>query len=85
MNIEYYIDIVRFIDIALILVVIMLFAKNWNRDQNVKIGIFYLISVICYLLVNWNIIFNTIYFYFLVGGSFSLPILFWYFSKSIFR
>jgi AraC-like DNA-binding protein len=84
MTIEYYIDIVRFIDIALLLVVIMLFVKNWKRDQHVKIGIFYLVSIICYLLVSWKLVNGTVWIHFMAFGASSVPILFWYFSKSIF-
>lgn len=84
MDIEYYIDIVRFINVAMILVVIMLFAKNWNRDQHVKIGIFYLISIICYLFVSWKLVNGTVWIHFMAVGASSVPILFWYFSKSIF-
>ena len=84
MPIEYYIDIIRFVDIALILLIIMLFAKNWKRDQNVKIAIFYLISIICYLMVSWDVIFQTTFYYIIIIGTFSVPIFFWYFSKSIF-
>lgn len=84
MPIEYYIDLVRFADLMIIALIIMLFIKNWNRDQNVKIGIFYLISIICYLLISWELIRHSGWKRIIQSGAYSVPVLFWYFSKSIF-
>lgn len=84
MSIEYYNDLLRAVDITMLTLMIILFIKNWKRDQNVQIGIFYLLSLILFLLVNWKIVDDTIWFVILEIGDLSIPILFWYFCKSIF-
>ena len=84
MPLEYIIDLARIINLTMMVLVIILFIKNWKRDQNVKIGISYLVSLIFYLLVSWKIIYESTLYYIVIIGDLSVPILFWYFSKSIF-
>lgn len=84
MSLEYYIDLARIVDLTMMILMIILFVKNWERDQNVKIGILYLVCLLFYLLVSWKLVYESPLFYIVIIGDLSIPILFWYLSKSIF-
>jgi AraC-like DNA-binding protein len=81
---EYYIDLLRMVDITMIFLMIILFFKNYRRDQNVKVGIVYLFSLIFLLLLSWDIVKESNLYYVFLLGDFSVTILFWYLCKSIF-
>lgn len=81
---EFYIDLLRFASIAIMLLTIVTFFKSRGRNQNVNMGIAFLFSVICYLLIDWGRL-NHIFFYFFFVGAVTVPILFWYFTRSLFN
>lgn len=84
MPIESYVDILRIVDVTMLCTITVLFLKNWSRDQNVKIAIFYAICLILYLLNTSETVSKSGFFYVAIIGDLSIPILFWYLSKAIF-
>ncbi len=76
-------EILRIAAITSIAIVILHFFKIQNQDKKSWWVIIFSLCVICYLLVDWQGLNETLRI-FLVSGAFALSFFFWLLSKSIF-
>ena len=79
------IDLLRFVSIGILLLIPLILFKKSDRNQQIYLSSLFCLTLVSYLLVDWNFLQNSSPQLFFLAGSFSLSTVFWLFSKSLFE
>ncbi len=78
------IEVLRYFNIAYIILIIFFFIKEIKRSKNIAVSILFNISIIAYLLIYRRMAQQSIETYIIIGISYTSSFFFWLFSKGIF-
>lgn len=83
-QVESLIDIFRFFTISQLIILIVVVLRSQVKREQAWATAFLCLSVIGYLIVDWEAMGRTVFFYILLSFAFCVPYSFWLFSKTLF-
>lgn len=79
------IDLLRFVSIGVLLLIPLVLLNKSVRNQQIYLPSAFCLTIVSYLLADWHFLQTTFFLVVLLVGTFSLPVVFWLFSKSLFE